>query len=98
MFVGLNPSIADEENDDRTVRRCMGFARAWGFGGLLMANLFAWVATNPRELRGQGDPVGPANDEHLAAMAKQAALVVAAWGVRGVLLDRAERVVRSGIL
>jgi hypothetical protein len=51
MFIGLNCSTADETQDDPTVRRCMGFARDWGYGGLLMTNLFAFRATDPRVRR-----------------------------------------------
>ena len=49
MFVGLNPSTADETADDPTIRRCMAFARDWGYGALCMANLFAYRATDPAD-------------------------------------------------
>ena len=76
----LNPSTADEQRDDPTIRRCIGFARDWGYGGLEVVNLFAFRATDPRELRHAADPVGPQNDHHLALAARRATLVVAAWG------------------
>lgn len=79
MFVGLNPSTADETADDPTIRRCIAFARAWGYGALFMANLFAYRATNPTEMLAQADPVGPENDATLARLAAQADVVVAAW-------------------
>lgn len=79
MFVGMNPSTADEVADDPTVRRCIRFARDWGYGELLMANLFAWRATDPKALPSDR-PVGDANDEHLRRMATEAGIVVAAWG------------------
>ena len=46
-FIGLNPSTADETLDDPTIRRCIGFAKAWGAGGMYMLNLFGWRSTDP---------------------------------------------------
>ena len=65
MFIGLNPSTADEFTDDPTERRCMGFARRWGFGGIYMMNLFAFRATNPLDLLFQHDPTGSENNQML---------------------------------
>lgn len=83
LFVCLNPSAADEARDDPTVRRCLGYARAWGFGGLRLANLFALRATDPAALRRADDPTGPANDRWIARMAQGASRVVLAWGNQG---------------
>jgi len=58
-FIGLNPSTADETKDDPTIRRCVGFARSWGFGFLLMQNLFAFRATDPRVMKAADDPTVP---------------------------------------
>ena len=69
MFVGLNPSTADEQEDDPTVRRCIGFARNWNFGGLILVNLFAYRSTDPADLLRVDDPVGPGNDKHILASA-----------------------------
>jgi len=83
MFVGLNPSTADETEDDPTIRRCIRFAKDWGCGSLLMLNAYAWRATKPRDLHAYGgyaDAIGPDNDEALAYRASQAGLIVAAWG------------------
>ena len=79
-FVGLNPSTADETLDDPTIRRCMRFARDWGFRRLVMANAYAWRSTDPRGLWTADDPVGPGNDAHLEAIARDVELVVCAWG------------------
>lgn len=79
-FVMLNPSTADGSTDDPTIRRCAGFARSWGYGGLVVANLYAYRATRPADLWQADDPVGPANDEHLRAVFASSGLVVAAWG------------------
>lgn len=84
VFVMLNPSTADGRRDDPTIRRCLGYARAWDCGSLMVANLYAWRATDPRELWTADDPVGPENDAHLYAAATIAAEtggpLVAAWG------------------
>lgn len=94
MFIGLNPSTADELNDDPTVRRCIGYAESWGFKGLMMTNIFAYRATDPVQMMRQFDPVGPANDAHLRLMAKNAGVVVAAWGAHGIHMSRGSQVRR----
>ncbi len=88
-FIGLNPSTADALTNDPTIRKCMKFARTWGYGALCMVNLFAFRATDPRDMKRAPDPVGPANDLHLANCCKGAARVVAAWGVDGKHQGRA---------
>ena len=82
-FVMLNPSTADATQDDPTIRRCAGFAKAWGYGTLAVTNLYAFRATNPAELQRAADPVGPANDDTIKAVALDSALVVCAWGALG---------------
>jgi hypothetical protein len=76
----LNPSTADEHSDDPTLRRCIGFARQWGLGGLNVVNLYAFRATKPADLWLAADPVGPENDRYLASAAATDELIVAAWG------------------
>jgi hypothetical protein len=93
-FVMLNPSTADADRDDPTIRRCLGFARAWGFGGLLVVNLFALRAASPRTLRTAPDPIGPRNDGFLARAARDAHTLIVAWGDGGVLGGRGEAVLR----
>ena len=88
MFIGLNPSTADETKPDPTVRRCIRFAKDWGYDGLIMTNLFAWRATLPRDMKAEDEPVGGENDEWLLRLAQQAGVVVAAWGTHGTHLRR----------
>lgn len=80
LFVMLNPSTADATLDDPTIRRCRVFAQAWGCAGLAVANLYAYRATDPRELWQCADPVGPENDSRLAALATEFGDIVCAWG------------------
>src|SRR5438309_1547537 len=65
MFIMLNPSTADAKVDDRTIKRCMAYARAWGYGKLYVGNLFAFRATKPKNMKAASDPVGPNNHHHL---------------------------------
>jgi hypothetical protein len=88
LFVGLNPSTADAHVDDPTIRRCIGFAEAWGYGRLLVGNLFAFRATRPSALLKARDPIGPENDRYLASMADEADIIVAAWGAHGSFIGR----------
>ncbi|MDX1816071.1 MAG: DUF1643 domain-containing protein [Marinobacter sp.] len=80
LFIMLNPSTADAEMDDPTIRRCRRFAKDWECSGLTVANLYAFRATNPSELWKQEDPVGPENNEQLYALAKEYGDLVCAWG------------------
>jgi len=80
MFIMLNPSKADAEDDDPTIRRCMAFARNWGFGGIYVGNLFAYRSTDPDELLKSPDVICPENKEHLMLMADVCDIIVTAWG------------------
>lgn len=82
-FVGLNPSTADELTDDPTIRRCMGYAKTWGFDSLRMLNLFAFRATDPKDMMAAADPVGPENDEHFRVHLSKYGTNIAAWGAGG---------------
>lgn len=92
-FVMLNPSTADHREDDPTIRRCIGFARQWGYGSLGVVNLFAYRTPSPVALARAVDPVGPDNDRHLRAVCGRARDVVVAWGVHGRLHGRDRAVV-----
>ncbi|MGY6554246.1 MAG: DUF1643 domain-containing protein [Wenzhouxiangella sp.] len=94
MIIGLNPSTADARQDDPTIRRCIGFARDWDYGGLVVTNLFAFRATYPADLKAAADPVGPRNDAWIRRMTGQVDAVVAAWGNDGVWLERSAQVRR----
>ena len=87
-FIGLNPSTADENIDDPTVRRCIGFAQLWGYGGLVVLNLFAYRSTDPAQLFMVDDPIGCENDHYIKEYAAQSEIVVAAWGNMGKHLNR----------
>ena len=88
MIVGLNPSTADEATDDPTLTKCIKFAKYWGYGGVCMANLFAFRATEPSDMMASSDPVGLENDSWLSKLSKDAGIVVAAWGNDGSHLCR----------
>jgi hypothetical protein len=94
IFIGLNPSTADETEDDPTIRRCIGFTKAWGYGSLCMINLFAFRATNPVDMLTESDPVGPENDTYLFDVCKQSRLIIAAWGTNGGYLRRDKEVIQ----
>lgn len=87
-FVMLNPSAADQYREDPTIRRCLGFARSWGFGAQEVVNLFAFRATSPADLFGAPDPIGAENDDHIRAVAARVDLLVAAWGNHGARFGR----------
>lgn len=99
LFIMLNPSTATAMQDDPTIRRCMAYARRWGCGKLIVVNLFAIRATNPKEMKAANDPVGPDNIYHVKQAASEVAApigrfwhepgpVVCAWGNHGVYMDQ----------
>ena len=95
LFVLLNPSTADERVNDPTIRRCIGFARTWGYGGVEIVNIFAYRSTDPAALRELSDPIGPRNDYHIRAARRRSARCIAAWGNHGTHLDRGTHVLRT---
>ncbi|WP_439288004.1 DUF1643 domain-containing protein [Lonepinella sp. BR2904] len=92
MFIGLNPSTADETNDDRTITRCIQFAKSWGYGGIYMTNLFSYRATRSNEIYTPDDPIGKDNDQYILDYAKKSDKVIVGWGNRGSYLNRSKQV------
>jgi len=92
VFIGLNPSTADATQDDPTIRKCVGYAKRWGYGALCMVNLFAFRATKPSDMLVAEDPVGPENNITLGRLALNSARIIAAWGNHGRHLSRDARV------
>lgn len=91
-FVGLNPSVADAEVDDPTIKRCISYCKQWGYGGFYMVNLFAFKATSPKEMLQQQDPVGEDNDRHIQEILSKAAQTICCWGELGRHQNRSREV------
>ena len=94
-FLMLNPSTADENQLDPSCNRARDFAERWGYGTLIVTNLFAWRATDPEMMKAAHDPVGRSNNQAILRTARQSAIVVCAWGNHGSHLDRAATVVAN---
>lgn len=92
MFIGLNPSTADESKDDPTLTRCIRYAKSWGYGGICMANLFPFRVTVPKVMMLASDPIGAENDHWLLELSESSGLVVAAWGNTGRYMVRSDHV------
>lgn len=96
-FILLNPSTADETQDDPTIRRCIRFADREGFKALVVTNIFAFRATKPADMMQATDSIGPSNDDTLREAAKMAGLVILGWGNHGRWRNRGEWV-KSNLL
>jgi len=92
-FLMLNPSTADETVLDPSCSRARDYAERWGYGALIVTNLFAWRATDPKDMKRAGEPVGRSNNQAILRSAREAGVVVCAWGNHGSHLDRAATVV-----
>lgn len=92
VFIGLNPSTADETKDDPTIRRCISYAKEWGYSGIFMLNLFAYRCTNPKELRLVEHPIGIENDRYLEKYLS-ISLNIACWGTGGLQENRGQKVI-----
>lgn len=94
-FIMHNPSFADDSKSDRTVDRVDAFARRWGYHGWIVGNRFAGGRSpNVSDLDSMPDPVGPDNDAHLEAIAKEASMLIVAWGALPCPAERLYRVVK----
>lgn len=80
LWVMLNPSTADAEVDDQTIRKCIGFTKLWGYDGLRVVNLFAYRSTDPQELLAVDDPMGSGNKRIVESIINASEVVVLAWG------------------
>lgn len=87
-FIMLNPSTADEIKDDPTIRRCVGYAEDWGFGKLIVGNLYAYRTSDPEELNKIENPIGPKNDKYLKDICDKADKVLVAWGANEAVENR----------
>lgn len=90
LFIMLNPSTADAEKDDQTIRRCVRFAEGWGYGGIYVVNLFSLRATNPKDLLKAPFVVGVENEKWFNRMSALAHLVVCAWG-NSAIVDKLQK-------
>jgi hypothetical protein len=88
VWIMLNPSTADHKKDDPTITRCINFSKSWGYGGMIVVNLFAFRATNPKELKKCEDPVGPDNNYYIKNIIQMCDVSVAAWGNDGTYMNR----------
>lgn len=95
VFCMLNPSTADETQNDPTVERCQRRADRMGFGGVTVLNLFALRSTDPAGLYEIDDPVGPENDQSILDVCLRAPMVICAWGKHGHHMGRAETVLHK---
>ena len=91
-FLMLNPSTADEVKLDPSCIRARRYAERWGFGGLIVTNLFGWRATDPQDMKCAFDPIGSGNDAAILEAARRATLVVCAWGNHGAHMGRSAAV------
>lgn len=89
-FIGLNPSTADANNDDPTIRRCIRFAKDWGYGGIIMVNLFSFRATSPADMKAHHEPNREENVNFILSAAHDARVVICAWGANGDYLKQNE--------
>lgn len=95
LFVMLNPSTADDQKDDHTIRKCIGFAKRHGGERLAVVNLFAYRATKPKDLKAAGYPVGPMNDQYIMDATMSCRYIVCAWGANAP--DERANIVRDSL-
>lgn len=92
LFVMLNPSTADAEVDDATIRSCIRLSKSLSYGSFEVVNLFAYRATDPHALKLAADPIGPNNDNCIEAAIGRCDLAICAWGAHQFAERRAKEV------
>lgn len=88
IWICLNPSIANEESNDPTVKRCINFSKRWEYGGYVMLNAFAFVQTKRLLMLKEPQPIGFRNDDAIGWFAGRGGITIAAWGNEGSHLAR----------
>lgn len=88
LWILLNPSRANAQDNDRTVNRCIHFSREWGYGSLEIVNLFAFRTPSPQNLWSALDPIGSENDCYIDKAVARAKDIIVAWGEHGVYKQR----------
>lgn len=94
LFIGLNPSIANEEKNDPTITRTTGFAEKWGYGGFYMANLFSLIETSPKRLVKRRKLIHPDNDKTIQRLIREVDLVILAYGNLGLHRNRHQQILK----
>ena len=94
LFIGLNPSTADHQKDDPTIRKCVSYAKSWGFNSMEMVNLFAFRATYPADLKAATEPIGHLNDKWIKTAQERNDKIIACWGCLTKFGERAADVLR----
>lgn len=92
VIIGLNPSTADEKDDDNTIKKCINFSKNWGYGGLYMLNLFAFRATAPSDMFNASSPIGEENSKYIEKYSKLSDKVICSWGNNGNFKNRSKEV------
>lgn len=94
MFIMLNPSTADETKNDPTIHKCMEYAKRWGYGTLLVGNVYAYRSSDPRVLSTIQNPIGELCDSYIYEMAKHSDMIIAAWG-NNIISDNRVNAIRA---
>ncbi len=100
IFIGLNPSTADEEDNDSTLIRVLNFSKSWGYGSLVVINLFARISTSPKLLKSSSNPIGPFNNFELKTNIKgwsqnEFCDLWLGWGVNGSFMKRDRNILKE---
>ncbi len=93
MFIGLNPSTANSNTDDPTIRRIKSFVKVWRYGGFYMLNLYTFISAYPEKLKECHDPVWKA-DDYLKQYSTKVNKIIFAWGNFPVIEERAKQVIK----